>query len=105
MNFNTFPSSAEKPVFLKSPLNQTIHDYAEFESKVRAEGIPQPTIHWTKDGKRIEEEAFKETFAVITENQVSSDIRLDHFGTKHVGDVSERKRASHSEVTTDQNVT
>lgn len=74
-------------MFLKLPQDLTIHDYAEFESKVRAEGIPQPTLHWAKNGQKIEAEEFKQAFAVITESQVSSDIKLEHFGLKDVGEV------------------
>lgn len=40
----TFSLSAEKPHFLKLPQDLVIHDYAEFETKVRAEGIPKVMI-------------------------------------------------------------
>lgn len=73
----------------------TIHDYAEFESKVRAEGIPQPTLHWAKNGQKIEADEFKQAFAIITESQVASDIRLDHFGVKDAGEVCNRSKYLH----------
>lgn len=67
----------------------TIHDYAEFETKVRAEGIPRPTLHWVKDGKQIkaDEEGFKMVFGEPSEVQVSSDLSIAHFAATNAGSV------------------
>lgn len=72
------------------PQDMTIHDYAEFETKVRAEGIPRPTLHWIKDGKQIkaDEEGFKFVFGEASEVQVTSDFSIQHFSAKDGGNVN-----------------
>lgn len=67
-----------------------IHDFAEFATKVRAEGIPRPTLHWIKDGKqlKLDETGFKATFDSASETQATSDLSIEHFGPKDAGEVS-----------------
>lgn len=74
---------------MKLPQDLTIHDYAEFETKVRAEGIPRPTLHWIKDGKQLktDEPGFKFEFGEPSEVQVSSDFNIIHFSAKDAGNV------------------
>ncbi len=75
---------------MKSPQDLVIHDYAEFETKVRAEGIPKPTLHWIKNGKqlKIDEPGFKVNFDSASETQVTSDFSIAHFSPKDAGEVS-----------------
>lgn len=74
------------------PQDLTIHDYAEFETKVRAEGIPRPTLHWIKDGKQIkvDEDGFKFVFGEASEVQVTSDFSIEHFSAKDGGNVNQK---------------
>lgn len=67
-----------------------IHDYAEFETKVRAEGIPKPTLHFIKNGKQIknDEPGFKVKFDSASETQVTGDLSIEHFNPKDAGEVS-----------------
>lgn len=76
---------------MKSPQDLTIHDYAAFETKVRAEGIPRPTLHWTKNGQKIDTDnpGFKFAFADTSETQVASDFLIEHFGTQDAGEVND----------------
>lgn len=85
---------AEKPHFIKMPQDATIHDYAEFETKSRAEGIPKPTLHWIKDGKqlKLDDANIKVDFASATDVQVSSDLAIAHFGKDYAGNVMEIAR-------------
>lgn len=71
------------------PQDLTIHDYAEYETKVRAEGIPKPALHWIKDGKQLnlDEPGLKVEFASASEIQVSSDLSIEHFSQKYDGNV------------------
>lgn len=72
------------------PQDATIHDYAEYETKVRAEGIPKPELHWIKDGKqlKLDEDDIKVVFASASEVQVTSDLTIEHFSKKYQGNVS-----------------
>lgn len=72
------------------PQDLVIHDYADFKTKVLAEGIPRPTLNWTKDGKQVNlsEEGVQASFANVSENQASSDFSIEHFGEKFAGNVS-----------------
>ncbi|XP_037043462.1 obscurin isoform X3 [Bradysia coprophila] len=78
----------EKPHFLKAPQDLVIHDYAEFETKVRAEGIPKPTLHWIKNGKqvKIDEPGFNVSFGSASDTQVTSDFSIEHFSPKDAGE-------------------
>lgn len=71
------------------PQDLTIHDYAEFETKVRAEGIPRPTLHWLKDGKqiKIDDSNIKMDFGTASEVQVTSDFAIGHFSQQYEGNV------------------
>lgn len=71
------------------PQDTVLHDFAEFETKVRAEGIPRPTLHWIKDGKQVhlDENGVKAVFANTSEIQVTSDFSIEHFSGNHAGDV------------------
>lgn len=73
------------------PQDLTIHDYAEFETKARAEGIPKPTLHWLKDGKqlKLDDTNFKVDFGSASDVQVTSDFAIAHFGKDYEGNVSE----------------
>lgn len=72
------------------PQDTTIHDYAEFETKTRAEGIPKPTLHWLKDGKqlKLDDVNFKVDFGTTSDVQVTSDFAIAHFGKDYEGNVS-----------------
>lgn len=72
------------------PQDLTIHDYAGFDTKARAEGIPKPTLHWLKDGKQIklDDTNFKVDFGSATNEQVSSDFSIGHFSKQYEGTVS-----------------
>lgn len=82
--------AAEKPHFIKMPQDATIHDYADFNTKARAEGIPKPTLHWLKDGKQIkvDDTNFSMEFGSASDLQVSSDFAIAHFGKSCEGTVS-----------------
>lgn len=71
------------------PQDMTIHDYADFETKTRAEGIPRPTLHWLKDGKqlKLEDANFKVDFGTASDVQVTSDFAIAHFGKDYEGNV------------------
>lgn len=71
------------------PQDLTIHDYAEFETKTRAEGIPRPTLHWLKDGKqiKIDDSNIKMDFGTASEVQVTSDFAIAHFSKQCEGNV------------------
>lgn len=73
------------------PQDSTIHDYAEFETKARAEGIPKPTLHWLKDGKQIklDDANLNVEFGSASETQVTSDFAIKHFGKDYEGIVSD----------------
>lgn len=88
MNKLLYLSTAEKPHFMKLPTDLTIHDYAVFETKVRAEGIPRPTIHWTKDGQTLPAGSpeFSFAFADTSDVQVASDFSILHFGAQDAGE-------------------
>lgn len=71
------------------PQDLTIHDYAEYETKVRAEGIPKPTLHWIKDGKplNLDLPGSKVEFSSASDVQVTSDLSIEHFGKLNAGNV------------------
>lgn len=71
------------------PQDMTIHDYADFETKARAEGIPRPTLHWIKDGKQIkgDDSNIKMDFGTASDVQVHSDFAIDHFSQQYEGNV------------------
>ena len=72
------------------PQDLTIHDYASFETKVLAEGIPRPTLHWIKDSKQVkaDEPGYAFKFGEVGEKQVNSEFSIAHFSAKDAGDVS-----------------
>lgn len=80
---------AEKPRFIKMPEDTSVHDYAEYETAARAEGIPKPTLHWVKDGKhlQLEDLNLKVGFDSASDTQVSSDLAITHFSKEYQGDV------------------
>lgn len=71
------------------PQDLTIHDYADFETKVRAEGIPKPTLHWLKDGKqlKLDDANIKVEFGSASDVQVTSDFAIEHFSKLYEGNV------------------
>lgn len=71
------------------PQDTTIHDFADFETKTRAEGIPKPTLHWIKDGKqlRLDDSNLKVEFGSTSEVQVHSDFSIAHFSKEYEGNV------------------
>lgn len=86
----------EKPHFLKGPEDQCIHDYAETEQRVRAQGIPKPELKWLKDGKPLHETEldedtnepkYKMEFSSINDEQVAGSFAIEHFRLKHAGNV------------------
>lgn len=85
---------AEKPHFIKFPQDLTIHDFAEYETKARAEGIPKPTLHWIKDGKPFEADqpGVKISFDSASDVQITSDFSVEHFGKANQGNVSQKHR-------------
>lgn len=80
----------EKPHFIKMPQDATIHDFAEYQTKVRAEGIPIPALHWIKDGKamKLDDEGVLCTMETASELQVTADLSIAHFAKKFEGNVS-----------------
>lgn len=84
---------AEKPHFIKMPQDATIHDYAEFETKARAEGIPKPTLHWLKDGKqlKLDDANVKVEFGSASDVQVTSDFAIEHFAKNYEGNVCDQR--------------
>lgn len=81
----------EKPHFIKYPQDVTIHDYAAYETKVRAEGVPTPTLTWIKDGQPFDGEQSGVHLAFgsgASDLQVTSDLSIDHFGKENQGNVS-----------------
>lgn len=80
----------EKPHFIKYPQDLTVHDYAEYETKVRAEGVPKPTLQWLKDGKPFNADQPGVKIDIgngSTDVQVTSDLSIEHFGKEHQGNV------------------
>lgn len=79
----------EKPHFTKMPQDTSVHDYSEYETAARAEGIPKPTLHWVKDGKhlKLEDLNMEVGFASASDTQVSSDLAIAHFSHEYEGDV------------------
>lgn len=75
------------------PQDATIHDYADFDTKARAEGIPKPTLHWLKDGKqlKLDDANMKVEFGSASDLQVTSDFAIEHFGKDYEGNVSHRQ--------------
>lgn len=73
---------------MKLPTDLTVHDYALFETKVRAEGIPRPTLHWTKDGQKLatDNPLYAFAFADTSEVQTASDFSIVHFGQQDAGE-------------------
>lgn len=71
------------------PQDLTIHDYADFDTKVRAEGIPKPTLHWLKDGKqlKLDDANIKVEFGSASDVQVTSDFAIEHFSKLYEGNV------------------
>lgn len=72
------------------PQDATIHDYADYDTKARAEGIPKPTLHWLKDGKQIkvDDANFSLEFGSASDLQVTSEFAIAHFGKDYEGTVS-----------------
>lgn len=86
----------EKPEFVKLPEDQTIHDFADVGVKIRAVGVPTPTLKWLKDGypidtNEIDEKTHAPRVSIETsgikasETQNTSDLTIPHFGSKDVG--------------------
>lgn len=67
-----------------------MHDYAEFETAARAEGIPKPTLHWIKDDKQLNLDDANITagFNSASDTQVSTQLALKHFNKEYEGNVS-----------------
>lgn len=72
------------------PQDATIHDYADFDTKARAEGVPKPTLHFLKDGKqlKLDDANMKVEFGSASDLQVTSDFAIEHFGKDYEGNVS-----------------
>lgn len=79
------------------PEDQTIHDFAEACTRVRAHGIPQPKIDWYKDGKlidygavdeRTKQNKYQVEFSAVSEEHMTSDFSICHFAPSDVGTVS-----------------
>lgn len=72
------------------PQDLAVHDYAEFETAPRAEGIPKPTLHWVKDGKhlQLDDANIKVAFDSASDTQVSSQLAITHFNKEYEGNVS-----------------
>lgn len=71
------------------PQDTPVHDYAEFETTIRAEGIPKPTLHWIKDGKqlKLDDANFTVGFDSLSDVQVSSNFAIAHFAKEYEGTV------------------
>ncbi|XP_059609268.1 obscurin isoform X2 [Phlebotomus argentipes] len=81
----------EKPTFIKLPEDQSVHDYAEVITKVRAQGVPKPEIKWLKDGEELNmnnRDSKRPRIHVETtsETQIASDMSIEHFNTDHAGE-------------------
>lgn len=72
------------------PQDATIHDYADYETKARAEGIPKPSLHWLKDGKQIklDDANFGVEFGNASDLHVTSNFAIAHFNQDCEGNVS-----------------
>lgn len=88
--------TVEKPTFVTSPEDQSVHDYSSATTRVRVHGIPQPTLEWRKDGKLIDysavnkstqESLYKVEFAAISEDHITSEFEILHFRSSDVGKV------------------
>jgi hypothetical protein len=84
----------EKPEFVKKPEEQIIKDFTDVTTKVRAVGLPKPTLAWFRSGKQIDEKTLDEhtnqaKYKIETsgDTQVTSDFSMTHFGLKDVGEV------------------
>lgn len=98
INFDYF-FLVEKPEFVKLPEDQTIHDFSDVGVKIRAVGVPTPTLKWLKDGypidtSEIDEKTHAPRVSIETsgikasETQNTSDLTIPHFGPKDVGVVN-----------------
>ncbi|XP_055686187.1 obscurin isoform X7 [Lutzomyia longipalpis] len=81
----------EKPTFIKLPEDQSVHDFAEVITKVRAQGVPKPEIKWLKDGEELNmnnRDSRRPRIHVETtsETQIASDMTIEHFSVDHAGE-------------------
>ena len=75
------------------PDSQNIHDYHEVAIKVRADGVPTPTVKWfngkTELTNEILDEKKQQRFIILETNdshQCSNEIIIKHFGPSDCGD-------------------
>ncbi|XP_024082458.1 obscurin isoform X3 [Cimex lectularius] len=74
----------QEPEFTKGLEDIQVREYAQLDLKVRAQGVPNPEIQWSKDGEDLKdsEELSLETKC---EGNVSSQLTIPHFKEENAG--------------------
>ncbi|XP_024880175.1 obscurin isoform X3 [Temnothorax curvispinosus] len=83
----TLTPHTEAPVFLKDLSKMQCSDREDVELKIRATGIPRPSVEWLKNGETIEED---ERYQVTThvDGIVDSTLSIKTFSAKDAGTIT-----------------
>ncbi|XP_011689399.1 PREDICTED: muscle M-line assembly protein unc-89 isoform X3 [Wasmannia auropunctata] len=83
----TLTSHTEAPIFLKDLSKMQCNDREDVELKIRATGIPRPSVEWLKNGEVIKED---ERYQVMThvDGIVDSSLSIKTFSAKDVGTIT-----------------
>ncbi|XP_011062355.1 PREDICTED: muscle M-line assembly protein unc-89 isoform X5 [Acromyrmex echinatior] len=83
----TLTPHTEAPVFLKNLSKMQCTDREDIELKIRATGIPRPSVEWLKNGEIIKED---ERYQVTThvDGIVDSNLFIKTFSAKDVGTIT-----------------
>ncbi|XP_018359776.1 PREDICTED: muscle M-line assembly protein unc-89 isoform X3 [Trachymyrmex cornetzi] len=83
----TLTPHTEAPVFLKNLSKMQCSDREDIELKIRATGIPRPSVEWLKNGEIIKED---ERYQVTThvDGIVDSNLFIKTFSAKDVGTIT-----------------
>ncbi|XP_071572462.1 protein Obscurin isoform X5 [Temnothorax nylanderi] len=83
----TLTPHTEAPVFLKDLSKMQCSDREDVELKIRATGIPRPSVKWLKNGETIEED---ERYQVTThvDGIVDSTLSIKTFSAKDAGTIT-----------------
>ncbi|XP_011878155.1 PREDICTED: muscle M-line assembly protein unc-89 isoform X5 [Vollenhovia emeryi] len=83
----TLTAHTEAPVFLKDLSKMQCSDREDVELKIRATGVPRPSVEWLKNGEVIKED---ERYQVTThvDGIVDSNLFIKTFSEKDVGTIT-----------------
>ncbi|KYN01946.1 Muscle M-line assembly protein unc-89 [Cyphomyrmex costatus] len=82
----TLTPHTEAPVFLKNLSKMQCSDREDVELKIRATGIPRPSVEWLKNGEIIKEERYQVTTHV--DGIVDSNLSIKTFCAKDIGTIT-----------------